>query len=264
MLNILKSDFFKLKKNRSFWVCVLVCIAFGVLMVVAMQVGMSRAVANPNDPEFGQMVDMISKASGVWALEYFLPMGFHIMIVGIFVAIFISSEFSFGTIKNTLSRGADRAKVFFSKFLVCSSAALVMLFMFIIAILTAGSIVWGYDINGIATFSSMLGMVSLQSLVIVAYTALFTFVSMTIRANGGAIATNIICTMMASTLLGAISMLFGGNINLSDYWLEWAASKLATLTPASGDVMQGIIIAVAWGIASILIGTVLFKKQDVK
>lgn len=42
-------------------------------------------------------------------------------------------------------------------------------------------------------------------------TALFTFISMTMRASGGAIATNIVCVTMAATILDAISMLlFGG------------------------------------------------------
>jgi len=266
MLNILKSDFYKLKKSKAFLVCTILCIAFAVLMVTAMQVGMNQALANPNsnDPEMMQFAEMASQASGIWALTYFLPMGFNIIFVGVFVAIFVSSEFGFGTMKNTLSRGADRIKVFFSKFVVCSCAALVMLFAFIVALLTAGSILWGFDPSGIVTLSNMLGMISLQSLMIVAFTALFVFISMTMRGTGGAIATNIICVTMASTLFGAISMLFGGSINLSDYWLSWGVSKLATLAPPSGDVVQGILIALGWGIASIVAGTTLFKKIDVK
>lgn len=40
--------------------------------------------------------------------------------------------------------------------------------------------------------------------------------------------------------------------------------KLASVTSASGDVIHGVIVAAAWGIASMIIGTALFKKQDVK
>lgn len=266
MLNILKSDFYKLKKSKAFWICTLLCIAFAVLMVTALQVGINRTLATPNpyDPEYTSMLEMSKQTSGIWALQYFLPMGFNIVFVGVFVAIFVSSEFGFGTMKNTLSRGAERIKVFFSKFVVCSCAALVMLCAFIIAMLTAGSIFWGFDPNGIVTFSGMLGMIALQSMLIIAFTALFVFISMTMRSGGGAIATNIICVTMASTLLGAISMLFGGSINLSDYWLSWGVSKLATLAPASGDVIQGVLIALGWGIVSLVVGTTLFKKIDVK
>jgi len=261
MLNTLKADFYKLKKSKAFWICSLLCIAIAVLMVVAMQAGISRAPSMSDPQEAAQFTALAEKASGVFALEQFLPMGFNLIFIGVFVAIFVSSEFGFGTMKNALSRGAERIKVFFSKFIICSGAALVMLFLFIAALLTVGSIVWGF---GTATFTGVFGLVFLQALIVIAYTALFVFISMTMRGTGGAIATNIISVTMTSTLLGAISMLFGGSFNLSDYWLDWGVSKFAVLSPPSGDIVQGILIALGWGIASLTVGTILFKKQDVK
>ena len=190
--------------------------------------------------------------------------GFNIFVIAAFVPIFIASEFQYGTMKNTLSRGAGRIKVYFSKFIVCTFADLVMLMAFILAFLAAGSTLWGYDPNGIATFSRLIVMVSLQALMIIAYTALFTFTSMTLRGTVGAIATNVACLAMVSMVLGAISILFSETFNLADYWIGWGVSNLTTLTPASGDIIQGVIITLAWGIASIAAGTTLFKKADVK
>lgn len=261
MLNILKSEFYKLKKSKTFWVCIALSLIFAIIMIVAMQTSMSMALLPNHDPDLDSMLEIIPLASGTYMLGYLLSMGFNTVFVGIFVAIFISSEFSCGTMKNTLSRGADRKKVFLSKFLVCGCAALIMQFVFMITALFAGTIVWGF---GTATFSGMLGMILTQSLLTLAYTALFTFISMSMRSNGGAIATNIMCVTMASTLFSAISMLFGGRIDLGNYWIGGAVSKLATVTPASGDIVQGIIIAVIWTVAAIMIGTTLFQKQDVK
>jgi len=100
-------------------------------MVVAMQAGISRVPSMSDHQEAAQFTALAEKASGVFALEQFLPVGFNLIFIGVFVAIFVSSEFGFGTMKNTLSRGAERIKVFFSKFIVCSGAALVMLFLFL-------------------------------------------------------------------------------------------------------------------------------------
>lgn len=261
MRSIVRSDFYKLKKSKAFWVCTALCFIFGILMIVAMQAGMTMAQNNPTDPEVSSFLEMIPLASGTYMLGNLIAMGFNTIFVGIFVAIFISSEFGYGTMKNTLSRGADRIKVFSSKFMVCGCAALIMQFVFMITVLTTGTMIWGF---GTATFSGMLRMILTQSLLTLAYTALFTFVSMTIRAGGGAIAVNIMCVTMASTLLDAISMLFGGKISLNNYWIGGAVSKLATVAPASGDIVQGITIAVAWGAAAILLGMTLFKTQDVK
>ena len=59
-------------------------------------------------------------------------------------------------------------------------------------------------------------------------------------------------------------MLFNGKVDLSKYWLIGVVTTLSTTTPASADVVRGIIVALAWGIVSLVLGTVLFKKQDVK
>lgn len=266
MLNLLKSDFYKLKKSKAFWICTALCIVFGIIMVVAIKMDLTKELAIPNmdNPEYVQALEMSLNASGVWALGYFLPLGLNMVLVGVFIAIFISTEFGYGTMKNTLSRGADRVKVFLSKIIVCSCSSVVMLIMFMLAVLVAGSVTWGYDPQGTATFSNMLSMVLLQILLMLAYTALFTFISMTMRSNGGAIAANILCATMATYLFTALSMLFGGKVDLNNYWIGGAVSKLATVTPAAGDVVQGIIIAIAWGIASIALGTTLFRKLDVK
>jgi len=265
MRNIIKADFYKLKNSKPFWICLALSLLFGIIIMVGLQQAMVMAQQPRHDPDLDALLDMIPHASGAYLLSSSMSYGFHIIFIGVFVAVFISSEFSFGTMKNTLSRGAGRIKVFFSKFLVCSAAALTMLFGFILTSLLTGSIIWGFDPHGIVTASGMISMLLMQALLTVAFTALFTFVSMTMRSNGGAIAVNIMCVTMASTLLGAISMLlFGGRFDLSHYWIGGAISKLATVTPVSGDIIQGIFIALIWGIASMIFGTTLFKKLDVK
>jgi ABC-2 type transport system permease protein len=258
MLNILKSDFYKLKKSRTFWICALMCVLISVFLVAAIR--QYLILGNPRVSE-QELADMREESSAIWALEYLLTMGFHLIISGAFTAVFISSEFRYGTMKNALSRGAARIKIFFSKFAVCSIASLVMLFAFMLTLLAAGTVAWGF---GTAELPGLISMMALQSLMVLAYTALFAFISMNLRSNGAAIAVNIICVTMVSLLFFVISMLFGDTIILSDYWLEEAVSILATTTPAPGDVIRGILIALGWGTASLTVGTVLFKKRDVK
>lgn len=251
MLNILKSDFYKLRKSRAFWICTLVCMVLAVLFASVVQAGVTNAEA-------------VDGRGAAEMLATVLFTGFNIFVIAVFVPMFTASEFQYGTIKNTLSRGAGRVKVFFSKFIVCACADLVMLMVFILAFLASGSALWGYDPNGIGVFSGLITMIPLQALMIIAYTALFTFTSMTLRGTVGAIATNVASLAMVTMLLSTISTIFSETFNLADYWIGWGVSNLATLTPASGDIIQGVIIALAWSVASIAVGTTLFKKVDVK
>lgn len=266
MLNILKSDFYKLKKSKAFWICAGLCIVMGVLMVVAYEANIQWDLNNQaqTDHDYIQALEMSKAASAVWGLAQFLPMNFNVLIVGVFIAVFVTSEFIYGTVKNTLSRGAGRMKVFFSKCIVCGISAVVMQVLFIGSVLTAGAIIWGFDPQGISTASSVFGVIGSQILVIVGFSMLFTCVSTAIRSNGGSIAVNILCATVISTVFTAIGLLLGTNIALNDYWIGGVVSKLASVTSASGDIIHGVIVAVAWGVASMIIGTALFKKQDVK
>lgn len=266
MLNIIKSDFYKLKKSKAFWICVVLCAVFGVFAVVAFQANIQFDLSsqNPADHDYLQALELTKVTSGVWGLQQFLPLNFNTLIVGVFIAIFVTSEFGYGTMKNTLSRGADRVKVFFSKLVVCGTAAVFMQILFIASLLASGSIVWGFDTHSIATTGGLIRILLSQILVILSFTVLFTAISTAIRSNGGSIATNILCSTMISTFFNALNILFNYKIAVNDYWIGGVVEKLANFNPASGDILHGILVVLAWGAVSMIIGTTLFKKMDVK
>jgi ABC-2 type transport system permease protein len=262
MRNIIKSDFYKLIKSKAFWVCNIICVGFAALSVGAYQSVINNALGDPNHSEHANMVKMAPLVSGAWTLEFFVSMAFQFIIVGIFISTFLSPEFGAGTMKNVLSRGANRVKVFMSKFLVCSFASVIMALLYTLAVLLAGTIIWGFDPNGIFTLSGYINALVLQSLLAIAFAALYTFISMTIRSYGLAMATSIMSIIMGGKIVGASGSIAGVD-KLDHFWLEWGVSSIATFTPAASDVMQVIFVALGWGVASIIAGSVLFKKRDV-
>lgn len=268
MRNLLKSDFYKALKSKALYICAGLCVALGVLMIVGMNAAIGRAggAAGPGGPGGGQFAGMAENASGLWAVAQTLSMGFVAVFAGVFVALFISSEFHYGTMKNTLSKGADRVKVFLSKFIVAACASLAILALFMLVTFGLGSALWGV---GTAEAGGFIGMILTQMLLMVAYAAFFTFISMTIRSMGGSLATNIVSVTLASTLLSALNMLFNITINgtaldFGDYWLGGAVSNLSTIAPTTSAIVTGIIVAVAWGAAAMTGGILHFRKADVK
>ena len=260
MRNILKADFFKLKKSRAFLICLLLILALGVLIVFALQAAFT--ITESVGPE--AIPGMTASPGGAWALGQVLSTGFHLVIIAVLTALFVSSEFVYGPMKNMLSRGAGRLSVFFSKFLVSCAASLAILFVYMLAGLVTGTLLWGFDPAGLVTASGMLGMILPQTLLTLSFTAVFLFISTTLRSSGGAIAVNIICATMVSTLLSALNMLLKLDIDLGIYWLEGAIGRLATITPDSGDVVRGVIVGLVWMAVSLAAGGVLFRKLDVK
>ena len=265
MINLLVSDFYKLKKNKAFLICVILCIVIGALMVPAYEANLQADLKyESTDHDYVEALEISLQTSAVWALKKFLPFNYNALLIGIFIAVFITSEFTYGTVKNTLSRGVERSKIFLSKFLVCSAAALLMQILFILMLVISGSIVWGYDTHSISSFSGVIRVVLTQLLAILSFTALFTFISTAIRAYGGAIAIIILYTTVISTVLTAFSLIFGFRESTRDYWLGGVIYKLAAVTPLPGDVSHGITVVLIWGILSLVIGIILFKKMDVK
>lgn len=240
MLSILKSDFYKLRKSKTFLICLLACVVLTIVAVSAMQ----------------SVPDMFTYTGGTGALVNLLPMNTQLYFIAAFVAIFITSEFHYGTIKTIISRGSGRGAVFFSKFIVCSFASIALLLVFMLTTVALGSVMWGFDPDGIATFSGFVKIVSLQSLMTIAYTALFTLLAMAIRSLGGALVANFICVVMAATIFEVV--------NLGGFWLDWGISRFSTFAPNAADMTQGIMTALAWGVVSIVASLILFVKQDIK
>ena len=271
MLNLLKADFYKLKKSKAFWILNAVALAMCIIAVIASKISFDSFIGNSELPDKAQaqLSAMAHQASGVWALTTQLPM--IPLLVGIFVAIFLTSEFTHGTMKNILSKGAVRIKVYASKFIVCGFVSIVMLIVSWVALAVLGSIVWGFDPQGIASVSKLVVYLLLMSLLTVSYTAVFTFIAMSIRSNGGTVAVNVVISVMMSVLIGWINLIIGYNVDLTKYWLDGPINTLANanssailLSYDSEFIVRAVIVAIAWGVAAIAGGMVLFQKRDVK
>ena len=269
MFNLLKADFYKLKRSKAFWILNAVAIAMDVISVIAVKISAGRLASDPNVPDAtqAQLSAMGKSASGVWMMVTQLPM--ISLLVGIFAAIFITSEFTHGTMKNILSKGSQRGKVYSSKFITCGFVSIIMLLVNWVVLAVLGSIVWGFDPQGAASASKLAVYCLIMLLLVLSYTAIFTFIAMSIRSNGGTVAINVIISVMMSTLLNLINTIVGHNVDLTKYWIDGpinslSSSNAALLSYTSDFIWRAVIVALAWGAAAIAGGMILFNKRDVK
>lgn len=264
MINLIKSEFYKLKKSKTFYILLAVCAAFVVVMAFSLQGGVSMARLHPEDLGLKNIIKMSSNFGGAWFIGQSLSNGTHELIIAIFVSIFVSSEFNYGTMKNIVSKGFNRVQVYLAKLTASAAAALVILFLYLAVGGITGTILWGFDTNGIASFRNIVILILTQSLLTVAYTGVFVFAAMSLRNNVASIGVNICVVMLVPTLLKTVTILVGGGINLSNYWISENVSKLAALNPTSFDIARGVIVSIVYTIAATIAGCVLFRKQDIK
>ncbi len=268
MRGILRADGYKLKKNKLFWLCLLFSFVMGIVLVGASYMEMQEellAAPAAGSAEYGEYLNAVSMAegaSGIWAVEYGLGLGLLPILSGTFIAWFTASEFSYGTMKNTL--GISRRQIFLSKCIVNSVASILSLLFFMAGCWLAGTIIWGADPQGVGSFFSIVGMVLLQIFLIVAYGLFFTCNAVWIRSSSGSMAINILCGTGLTYVLSALNLLFGGKVDLNHYWIGGAMGKLATVTPLSADVYRGLWAGVVWGGLFLALGVIAMRKKDIR
>lgn len=256
-MSIVKSEFLKLRKSKPFYVCLLLCVAVAALLAFAFQQGI-----NKGESEFAGMAESLS---GIQMIGNSISLvNFHIVICAVFVSIFVSGEFQHGTMKNYISKGFNRVQIYLSKLAVCSVAVLSMFIVYIAAACIGGTLMWGFDPNGVFSFGGFITMLGTQMLLTLAYTAVFVAVGMVFKSNGSSIAINIVAVTLLPTLLMALNLIVGNNIDFANYWISGNVSALATLSPASSDVLRGVIVGAVYLVGMTILGGRLFQTQDVK
>jgi ABC-2 type transport system permease protein len=182
----------------------------------------------------------------------------------VFVSIFVSGEFHNGTMKHYVSKGFNRVQIYLSKLAVSGVAVLAIYLVNVAISLALGTALWGFDPSGAASISGVVTMVLGEGLLMLAYTSLFVLISMWLRSNGASIAVAICAASVLPTILMAVDFMLVDVISLSSLWISGNVSALASISPESGAVMQGVIVGLCYLIGGTALGSALFRKQDIK
>ena len=252
MSGLLKSDFYKLSKMKSFPICLLISIALAVGTICLIE------FASVGEVEIVGSECLLS--SFVGDARFFIP---------IVVSIFAASEFGFGTIKNIASRGFGRMNIYWSKLIVSCVIALVFQLVYSAAYTGTASILWGFGQVASDFWPHALAVIGLELLITLAFTALFVMVAMLIRQSGGAIAINMciimqFIQMIVSLISAGIDKLFNTELVLTDYLLSTNASSIAG-PDVSGDMMiRELMFGIVYFVVFTAIGLWSFQKRDIK
>ncbi|GHU16086.1 hypothetical protein FACS1894163_04800 [Spirochaetia bacterium] len=256
-MNIIKSEFYKLGKSKLFYVCMLLCAVIPAIMAIAIQLGVQT-----RGPE--GMSAIVDDISGATFLAETLGLALLPTVLAVFVSIFVSSEFHNGTMKNYVSKGFNRVQIYLSKLAVSGAAVLAIYAIHIAVALALGTALWGFDPSGGAAVSGVITMLLGEGLLLLAYTSVFVLVSMWLRSNGASVAVAICAASVLPTILMTIDFILEDVISLSSFWISGNVSALASITPESGAVLQGLIVGFCYLVGGTVLGSLLFKKQDIK
>lgn len=241
MKKLLSFELFKLRKQKSLYICSAV-----LLVALFLTILLNYVIYNT----FGSFIgDVMEKPGAVSSVLSAANAADFTLIVGIFIALYVCSDFSQHTIKNIYSRGFSRTEVYFSKLIVCVAYTVIMYFITLLFAFILGCAFFGFKYESGHIVALLLG----QLITCVAYSC-FTFaISYMIKKNGAAIALTIIAPIVITLILSLIDAAIaidGANSDrlwASDFWLDGISSNLSRAGASVKTIIIGCIIPIAYG-----------------
>ena len=120
MLNLFKSDMYKLSKSKAFFISMLVCIFLTFMSVVIIYYttnGNSTSASSGISVTVSEEA-MKSDKSVINNVKGYLDSNDLFFYISIFISVFVNMEFSSGAIKNIASKGYNRSYIYISKLII--------------------------------------------------------------------------------------------------------------------------------------------------
>lgn len=251
MINLLEADFYRLRRSRTFFICLGILVLLAAYIII--DFSSSAHIKEELSPSTFHWIYILFREKSF--LPYFIP-----LLQAIFISMFITSEYSTGTIKDAVSLGFERWKVYMSKLITVSAASFFM--MLAAAFSTGITAIFVFGIYGSFSVYDLLlfiRMFLIQGLLYTAYGSVFLMIAFLIKNIGGTMAFTILFSLIVGSLGSVVGNGYMGRILLFMNFTPTAAPH-----PQAVDITIAIAAALAYLTFCLGIGGFIFKKQDIK
>lgn len=210
MSNLLRSNFFRLWRSKSFWACMVFQTGTGIYVPVSCYM---YCIQNPSPSSQHLDAELLS----------FIP--FVCILSALFCALFIGSEYSDGTIRNQLVVGHRRWEIYLSHLITCTAGCLLMCVAYLLPCLAVGISLFGPPATDLSTVLAYVG----TSLVLtVALTSLYTMLVMLIQNRA---VSAVVALVLSFGLLLSGSYLYS-YLNYPPFYTQ------VTYDPVTGEMVE--------------------------
>lgn len=296
MFNMLHGECYKLKKCKSFYICIAVVTIFAALLYgsldlldsiqqmevevmkgdtgeeaveAEMEAGVSGGLEVNSDVEleldeeepisFKEQIGIIGVVEQMFASNL---VGFAI---AIFISIFVIGEYGNGTMKNLVGKGYSRDMVFLSKLLAAVfSAALMSL------LITALTVLLGLPFMGSQGFAALdwkdlAAYTGMQLAFVVSYTSVAVMIGEVTRSLAAGISLNMAILCFSTTATGLLDLFLDKyHIEISKFWILNLQAKCPVSDLGQEFAIRGLLVSLGWFLLAAGLGLLHFKKRDVK
>lgn len=250
MLDIIKSEIFKVRKSKNTFVITIILLAIALLNCAVY--GYMKILG-------GEYEKMFSSTN---AAEIYVGMtvgSFFLIFVALFVGGVISNEFTFGTVRQVVSRGTRREKIAIGQYVSLSLA--IHIVSIICSVVITAVYVMLYGMNGAEWKDFALVFIG-QTIIIWSYSAFSMLIAHITRSGSLAIGVNILILLGGEVGVMLLSFITKKDI-FQELWLTSLQADSISLTATTTERMRGWGLLALFGVVCVVVATVLFRKRDV-
>lgn len=249
MGNLIRAEWYKMGKDRSFW--------FLIFLLAAISIFYPLLIVFDKGAEFITLSNFY-QSDLLTANNYVIKL-FPCILAGFF----ISKEFSSGTMKNMVSSGNSRARIYFAKLIVFSMGAIIISLILPLLLTGTTAIYLGFpDMPEWGYFAKTIGFIALYA---AAYASLMALFAIVLPDSGKAIAFMIIFFQISESLITTLAKyvpIFENLPNHSIFLLLWNIENVESFS--NGELLNMILVPIVSFAVFGFLGSLLFKNKEIK
>lgn len=255
MSNLMRAEFYKLFRNKTFWV-----------LIVSLT-GLCTLMHHLIITDWWMMTGTPFEVAGLRELNalavLIVPLFFN-LIVSTLAGFYIANEFSqSGVIKNQIITGHKRTHIFLAKFLSLSFGAFIV--AVVIPLITALGLVMLHGMGDILALSNFLYLgraYSLFTLQFLCLTAIVLLIAVVTEDSGKTIIFTLLLSVGMFIIEKFVSKPFITMLYEHTFFYQFSEAFKWELT--SGEIVKSILIGLISLVAILLCGMLVFKKKEIK
>lgn len=278
MWNLLNGEFYKLRKSKLFYVCMILMVVAVFWLFAMVMIAQKIEQGEIENGQFGVVVSMEQTEEeslepeeepiGIWDMYQVVANNLATMVTVIFASIFVIGEFGNGAVKNFVGKGKKRYVIFLAKYMTVETVTILLSVIGAVTSLLAGGILFGTgEING-EFLRNYVIYALFQTVLLMALAGVVAAASEMIRTMGAGVVTAVCIAGGVSGLffygMDLVLRLVRFPIKLSDYWLTELMQACPMIGFDAAFVRRLVIGVVFWTAAAVGVGAVHFSKADIK
>lgn len=267
MINLIKSETYKLRYTKTYKGLFILIILLIVNTIIAASTAKSGndfqlIYGILDDRAYGFHTNVFSDPNNIRGIEFFLSSlaWTPILVIGLayIVSTLICDEYTNGTYKNILTYGHNRVNVYIAKFIAISIGILVLIFLLPFTSLLIGTIIkgWGTEFK-IEQILYMVKLLSINTIIFISIGSMFMLIGSIIKNKA------LLITVSFISILAPM-FLIDKHIDKLKYYPQFMLMDTCVQMPGKELMQQMIITCTLITIFSIIIGSYIFKKQDIR